>query len=139
MNENFDVTKFWGSQKYIKAADLEGRARVLTIRSVVIEKVNPRNDDESKPVLYFLEEKKGLVVNTTNGKTIVAAYGKNPGSWSGKPLEVYPTTCDMAGEEVDCVRVRIPLATAAPVAATVAAPVAAPVAAAVGDGDSIPF
>lgn len=115
---DFDITKTFGSQKYLKAADLEGQPRVLTIRDVVMERVSPRDSDESsKPVLYFSEWQKGLVSNTTNGKAIVELHGKRTGDWLGKTIELYPTTTEFAGKTVDCIRVRKPAA--APVTAGV--------------------
>ena len=92
---------------YVKAADLNGTPRTLTIRTCVLEELGQGNDKETKPVLYFEKAQKGLVLNKTNANAIADAYGDDTSDWEGKPVEVFPTRVEFRGKLVDGIRVRI--------------------------------
>jgi len=89
---------------YLKAADLQGRPFRLTIKSIIIDKIG----DDQKPVVYFNETEKGLVLNKTNANNISIIYSDETDMWIGKQIELYPATTDFQGRTVDCVRVRAP-------------------------------
>jgi len=86
---------------YLRAGDLDGDTPV-TIKSLILEEIN----GEQKPVLYFIEEAKGLVLNKTNGKTIASLHGSETDDWPGKKIILYPTEVDFRGETVAAIRVR---------------------------------
>lgn len=91
--------------KYLKAADLDGRPRLVTIKRFSVEK----SDTEKFPVVWFVEEDKGLRLNVTNGKKIESIAGSSdPARWAGKRVVMYPTETELRGETVDCIRVREP-------------------------------
>jgi len=90
--------------KYIKAPDLNGQARLLTMDRVVEEEVV--KDEDPKPVLYFRGATKGLVLNKTNAQTISGIYGPETDTWAAQPIELYPDTTNFQGQIVDCTRVR---------------------------------
>ncbi len=92
---------------YLKPADLNGEPCPLTIRTCAMEELGQGNDKESKPVLYFQDRQKGLVLNRTNTNVIVEKYGKMTEDWKGKPVEVYPTQVQFRGNLVDAIRIRI--------------------------------
>ncbi len=92
---------------YIKASDLNGKPSLLTIRTCVLEELGQGRNKEKKPVLYFKEAQKGLVLNKTNANVIVDAYGKMTEDWEGKTIEVYPARVEFKGNLVDGIRVRI--------------------------------
>ena len=92
---------------YVKAADLNGKPCPLTIRTCVQEELGQGADKERKPVLYFQDRQKGLVLNRTNATVIAEAYGDETGGWEGKPVEVFPTQVQFKGKLVDGIRVRI--------------------------------
>ncbi len=76
---------------FLKAADLNGRTKTLTIDKVVAEDVGGNNDPkDTKPVLHFLGDEKPIVLNKTNAGTISAVLGKNPTAWHGKKIEAFP-------------------------------------------------
>lgn len=129
-----DIRTYQGSQKYLKAGDLLGRPVIVTIRDTVEETVGQGKDSEEKPVLWFVGKEKALVLNTTNGSVIAEQFGFETQAWSGKQIELYPTTTEFGGKTVDCIRIRVP----APVVAPVAAPVAADGGGAVPTGE-VPF
>ena len=93
---------------YVRVADLNGKPWSLTIRNCVPKEVGQGNDKEQKPVLYFEETQKGLVLNKTRAGVIADAYGDDTADWAGKPVEVYPARVEFKGKPVDGIRVRIP-------------------------------
>jgi hypothetical protein len=94
---------------YLFAFDLNGKDVTLTIDRVVGgEIVGPGGKKSKKPLCYFREgrEKKPLGLNSTNCKAIAALYGNDTDGWVGKRITLFPTTTQMGGETVDCIRVR---------------------------------
>jgi hypothetical protein len=91
--------------KFIKASDLSGQPKVITIQSVAIEEVGK---GEMKPVLRWTGSEQGLVLNKTNSMTIASDLGNETGSWVGKDIELYPTKTQMGADIVDCIRIRVP-------------------------------
>ena len=124
---------------YVKAADLGGKPRIMTIRTCEEENLGQGADKESKPVLYFHKAQKGLVLNKTNAMTIVEAYGDETVAWVGRPVEVFPTMVEYKGKSVDGIRLRIPQVTPPPAAPSAAVP--PPAAAPMDDAldDEIPW
>lgn len=132
---------------YLKAADLQGKPANVTIRAVVMEKIG----NDIKPVLYFQNKEKGMVLNKTNGVTIAQAYGHDTDDWSGGALVVFPAYVEYQGKQVEGLRVRMPerqppaRASVAPNARERAEMVQAPVPAGGGyndlndDLDDVPF
>ncbi len=98
-----DYEAFFPS-KYLKAADLDGKPKLVTIDRWVTEEVG--RDKESKAVIYFREEEHGLVCNKTNAGRIANLYGRDIDGWIGKEVVIYPDQTDFAGKTVDCIRVR---------------------------------
>ena len=88
--------------KYLRAADLQGRTTTLTIEKVVMEDLN----GDQKPVVYFADTKKGLVLNVTNARAIAQLAGDDMSNWSGMPLELFSTPVSFQGRTVDAIRVR---------------------------------
>jgi len=91
--------------KYLKAADLDDQERLVTIKGIQIEEVG---SNEHKPVLYFNEEQKGMVLNKTNSKVIAKTYGDETEGWPGKKVVMYPAMVDLRGDMVEAIRLRIP-------------------------------
>lgn len=81
--------------------------KVLTIKSVVREKVTSNNGTiEEKPVAYFEENILPMVLNVTNCKMIEKIYGTgNIYDWVGKKIQVIATKTKVAGESVACLRI----------------------------------
>ena len=95
MSETFE-------SKYVSAADLKERPATLRMGECLSEVL----DGKTKPVLYFLGRKKGLVLNPTNGKKIAEIYGDDTADWYDQMIEIYPTETEYAGKTVPCIRVR---------------------------------
>lgn len=108
-----NINKLFPS-RFIKADDLGGKHIALTIARVVLEKVHGESGEEDKPIVYFKEAKKGLLINKTNAFTIGGLYGPETDNWTGKRITLYSTKVKAFGQTTDAVRIedRIPPAPA---------------------------
>lgn len=88
-----------------------------------MEDVGSAAETELKPVLYFRETEKGLVLNKTNASTISGLYGPETDEWGGKKIALFGQEVDFQGRQVLAIRVRMkkpqsaaqePVAAAAP-------------------------
>lgn len=91
--------------KYLKAADIDGNP-VVTIASVVEEEVG--KDKEVRPVLYFDDEDKGIILNKTNATNISKLYGYETDDWVGKKVMLGTTYVDFQGQSVEAIRIYPP-------------------------------
>lgn len=117
--------------KYLKAADAE-EDLIVTIARVKVENVGAQGKDEQKPVVYFKEEAKGMVLNKTNAKMISKiAKSEDTDDWTGVQVRIIATEVEFQGDLVMSLRVRElkKAAKSAPENAAVEAP----------DEESIPF
>jgi hypothetical protein len=89
--------------RYLRAADVKV-ATVCTIRGVVMEQLM---DGKSKPVIYFNNAQKGLVLNKTNASRIADVLGDDTSSWLGKEVMLDVETVPFRGEAVPAIRVRV--------------------------------
>jgi len=104
--------------KYLKADDVDeagGEARAL-IKSVKLEEMqdNEGNKDE-KPILYFTNLPKGMVMNKTNADRIAAVYGDESDDWRGKEIILYTEPVTAFGKTANAIRVKVPKPTQKPV------------------------
>lgn len=91
--------------KYMKAEDFqEGETRTVVIDRVEVELLGKKQ--EEKPVLYFRQNQKPLVMNKTNAAIIGALYGSETDEWTGKPIVLYTLEVDSFGDIVRAIRVR---------------------------------
>lgn len=93
--------------KYLKSGDVpEHDDLLLTISRVTIETVG-QDDPEDKPIVYFAEVDKGLVLNKTNANTIAGLYGPETDGWAGKRIALYATEVAYQGKMTLSLRVRM--------------------------------
>ena len=98
---------FWDS-KYWKGEDVEEPV-LLTIKAVTRETLKNGGREDVKPVAYFKESKKGLVLNLTNWDSIATFTGEEDSdNWAGRQIELVQGYVEMQGETRKCVRVRRP-------------------------------
>lgn len=90
--------------KYLKASDLQGRAVVVKMATVRVEKVG----DDQRPILYFVGKDKGCVLNKTNKNAVVSLYGTETDEWTGKPIELFVALVDYQGKQTEAIRIRAP-------------------------------
>ena len=92
--------------KYLRAEDLKTEKK-FRIKSVTVEEVG--NDrKEEKLVVWFTNDKRGLVVNKTNNRTLRGAFGDDTSTWRDKIIIVFPTMVEYRGKITPGLRVRIP-------------------------------
>lgn len=97
--------------KWLKCDDLGGKRVKVTIKSVEVEDVG----DGHKPVLYFRNADKGLVLNKTNAETLTEIIGDDDtDNWAGHTVYLKPDKTMYAGKRVDCIRIAEAPAAAAP-------------------------
>jgi hypothetical protein len=104
--------------KYLKAADLKGKPRTVTIESAPFEPLKGLDGKETqKIVLHFKNVEKSLPLNVTNFDAVCDATGfPDTEDWPGQRIELYPAKTTMGGKATDCIRIRRPSASR-PVAA----------------------
>lgn len=69
----------------------DGGDLILTIDKIYQEDVHNQRGTEKKPVMYFREDVKPMIVNKTNNDTITKLHGKRTkaNTWSGKKIALY--------------------------------------------------
>ena len=90
--------------KYLRAADV-ANPRVVTICNVTREEIG--DDKQNKPVLYFFEDSRGMVLNKTNGQIIAHTLGEETEHWLQKKIELRSEPVSFQGRIVDSIRVRV--------------------------------
>ncbi len=92
---------------WLIAGHLNGKDVTVTIDRVVAgEVVGEAGRKSKKPVLFFKGKKLPLALANTNAKSIAAMYGNDTTNWTNKRVTIFPTTCRLGGETVECIRVR---------------------------------
>lgn len=87
---------------FLKAGDCDEGDLILTIKGVEEEKIG----QDTKWVLHFRGEKKGLVLNKTNAATLVKLYGDDTDDWAGKQITLFATEVQYQSEMVAAIRIR---------------------------------
>lgn len=90
--------------KFLKAADLDGKQIVVTIKDCMVESIG----EDKRPVLYFVGKEKGVVLNKTNATNISEAYGPDTDEWTGKKVMLYTAWVDFQGKSMEAIRIRKP-------------------------------
>lgn len=93
---------------YIGAYSLpEGEDMIVTILSVSREIVVSTNGKKEECTVAKLKDQKPMILNRTNCKTIQKIYGTPYiEEWAGKQIQLFASTTKMAGDEVECLRIR---------------------------------
>lgn len=94
--------------KWLKSGDVpEDADLVLTITTVDVETVGQGEDAQEKPVAYFAETDKGLVLNKTNAGTIATLHGPETDGWAGKKISLFATEVQFGSQMTLALRVRV--------------------------------
>lgn len=92
--------------KYLKASDAEP-SLTLTITKITQETMKNRDGkDETKPVLYFNEQEKGMVLNKTNARTLEKMFGSETEQWLNERVVLASAEVDAFGETQKALRFR---------------------------------
>ena len=92
---------------YLGAYDFtQGEKRVLTIKTVVQDKVKGQDGKDEECTICHFEGSKPMILNVTNCKAIAKAYGTNYiEEWSGKKVTLYTSTVSAFGQTVEALRI----------------------------------
>jgi hypothetical protein len=96
--------------KFIRGKDLEGRPPMtLTIADVSEELVGRGGRQESKCILWFHEDHRGLSINKARVGILEAAYGPDSDLWSGKKVRLFfDPNIEFGGRAVGGVGIKTP-------------------------------
>lgn len=78
----------------------------VTIDYVQPEEITSTGGKKEHCTVAHLVGNKPMILNVTNSKSIAKLYGQFIEDWAGKQITIYATTTKMAGEVVECLRVR---------------------------------
>lgn len=104
------MAKFTTESKYLKVTDISDVSdTVVTISAYERAIVGQGPQAQEKWVVFFDDFKKGLVLNSTNGKAICKATGTDDmDQWVGKKIALYvKEDVEFQGEIVSAIRVRV--------------------------------
>ncbi len=88
--------------KYLKSSDVKTKQQIATISGLEIEEVG--QDKKEKPVLYFEDGVKPMVVNKTNFEELEEAFGDSD-DWAGHKVKIFCARTTYGGKKVDGIRV----------------------------------
>lgn len=91
--------------KYLKASDVGDHKPVVTIESLKIEELGQGDKIDRRPILYFKDKEKGLVLNKTNNNTMIKLFGAETDAWIGKRIKLIVCEVQFKGEMVPALRI----------------------------------
>ena len=90
--------------EFFKAADVEPGPIDLTAKMIVQK---PMKDGRLKPVLYFDEDKRGLILNKTNANMLkLLTRSNNPADVTGLIVQLFAASSAYQGQPCNAVRIR---------------------------------
>jgi len=92
--------------EYLGAWDLPRDATVTIAGVKAGQLVGEKGRTAKKPIITFAGKQKAFAANKTNCRTIAAMYGTDTRQWVGKRITLYATTTEFGGKQMDCIRVR---------------------------------
>lgn len=107
MNEAKTHWKRLQNPDYIGAYWLPpGEDVTVVIDYVVREQITGTGGKKEECTVAHLRDAKPFILNATNSKSIAKLYGNFIEDWAGKPITLFASTTKMAGETVECLRIR---------------------------------
>lgn len=92
---------------YIGAYSLdEGQDLTVVIEYVQHEQITGTGGKKEDCTVAHLKNQKPMILNVTNSKSIAKLYGPYIEDWAGKPITIFASMTKLAGEQVECLRVR---------------------------------
>jgi hypothetical protein len=119
------LASLYDQSRFLKATDIVGEKKVR-IKNVTEEKVGFGQDKEQKLVVWFTNDKRGLVLNRTNIRVLRESLGDETEGWAEKVIVLFSALTEVRGRMTPGLRVRIPLPKGDGAAAQPAKPVAKP-------------
>jgi hypothetical protein len=84
----------------------DGEDLTVTIDFVRVEQITGSGGKKEECTVAHLKGQKPMILNVTNSKSIHKLYGPYIEDWAGQQITLYASTTKMAGEVVECLRVR---------------------------------
>lgn len=84
----------------------EGEDVTVVIDYVVREIITGTGGKKEECTVAHLKNVKPFILNATNSKTIAKLYGVFIEDWAGKPITLFASTARLAGDTVECLRIR---------------------------------
>lgn len=84
----------------------EGEDLTVKIDYVQVEEVTGSQGKKDVCSVMHLVGEKPMILNVTNSKSIAKLYGPYIEDWRGKLVTLYASTTRLAGETVECLRIR---------------------------------
>jgi hypothetical protein len=92
---------------YIGAYALnEGEDLTVVISHVAREIITGTGGKKEECTVAHLKNQKPFILNSTNQKSIAKLYGPFIEDWAGKPITLFASTTKLAGDTVECLRIR---------------------------------
>jgi hypothetical protein len=96
----------WFPSNFLKADDLDDGPMTLTIADIHPEKMQ---DGNSKPCVFFKEDRRALVLNVTNKNTLVMlSKSRNPADAIGLRVMLVQVEAEYQGKPCKALRIRKP-------------------------------
>ena len=104
------VTDLYPSKsEWLKCEDIPDEGLTATIDSYEVKDFNNDGKRDRKPVLYFKEDIKALVLNKTNAGTITTLVGSDElEDWIGQKITLVPREVEFSGKQVWAIRIQLP-------------------------------
>jgi hypothetical protein len=106
-NENKTHWKRLINPAFLGAYSLDpGKDKTVIIDHVVREMITSNGGKKEECSVCYLKGDKPLILNATNSKSVAALYGPYVEDWAGQQITLYAATTRLAGETVECLRIR---------------------------------
>lgn len=93
--------------EYLGAYSLpNGEDATVTIDYVQTEEITGSQGKKEHCTVAHLVNQKPMILNVTNSKSIAKLYGPFIEDWAGKRITLFATTTKLAGDVVECLRIR---------------------------------
>jgi hypothetical protein len=90
------------TSKYLKSADVKTKPEIAVISYLVTEVVG--EEKKTKPVLYFENGVRPMVLNRTNFETLEDAFGDSD-AWPGHKVKIFCAPTTYLGKRTEGIRV----------------------------------
>ena len=92
---------------YIGAYSLEeGQDLTVIIEHIQRDMVTGTGGKKEECTIAYLKGQKPFILNNTNSKSIAKLYGPFIEDWAGKRITLFASTTKLAGDTVECLRIR---------------------------------
>lgn len=93
--------------RFLKAEDLDDELTLTITRVEMATLQGNKGEEQHKPIVFFQEVAKGLIINKTNWKLIAGATGEDDSdNWKGKQITLFVIDVDAFGDVVAAIRVK---------------------------------